>query len=229
MLLGGCVQGAVGFGSALVAVGLMGTLIGVKQASIAFCLPALVLSATLLGRLCDHFRWRRIGPVAVGVAGGVPLGVWFLDRADPRAVELVLAAVLVLSAAYSLIPRLSRRPWNPYLAGVPCGLLGGALGGALSTSGPPLVAYVAAQGFDRMRFAASLQVLFVVSASLRLFELIRRGLLTAPLLRLGFAGVAAMVLGSMLGLRFLRAIPERIFRLLVAAVLLALALRYLAG
>lgn len=223
----GAVQGAVGFGSGLLAVGLMSPILGVRQASIAFCLPALIMCVSMLLRLREHFRWRRVAPVAIGLLAGVPMGVWFLVRAQPRILEVCLGILMVLTVAYNLAPRLARRRWHPYYVGIPCGLLSGALSGAFSTGGPPLVAYLSTQQFDRMRFAATLQVFFVINATLRLVELTRRGLLTAETVRLGLVGAAALVGGSFLGMFLLKRLSDRLFRRIVLGMLVLLAVWYL--
>jgi len=223
----GVVQGAVGFGSGLIAVGLISALIGVRPASIAFCLPAIALCAMMLWRLRGHLRFHRVAPVVIGLLVGVPVGVWFLAHADHRALEIALGALMALSVLYNLVPRWSRRRWHPVFVGIPCGLLSGMLSGAFSTGGPPLVAYLSTQQFDRLRFAASLQMLFLINTSVRAAELVRRGLFTTQTLWLGLAGVVAVPLGATLGLRLLKKIPDRQFRWVVLALLALLAVRYL--
>jgi len=235
MLLGGAVQGATGFGSGLVSVGLLATVlarggggeVGVRDASIIFCLPAWTVCLAMLLRLRRHVRWRRVWPMLLAVLAGIPLGVWFLVRADERTLEIVLGVVMLVAVVYNLIPHLARRPWHPLWVGVPCGLLGGALGGAFSTGGPPIVAYVSTQGFDRLRFAGTLQAIFMASTTFRLIELLRRGLLTPPRLACGAVGIAAILIGATLGLRVLRRISDRWFRWVVIAMLLVLGVRYL--
>ena len=130
MALGGAVQGATGFGSGLVTVGLLGGLIGARDASIAVTLPGLAVVGMLLWPLRRHFRWSGVLPIFCAVVVAVPFGVLFLAHAPRRALEIVLGAVMLASAAYNLHPRLSPRRWHPLWLGVPCGLLGGAIGGA---------------------------------------------------------------------------------------------------
>lgn len=227
LLAAGALQGAVGFGSGLVSVGLIGAMVGIRQASIAFCFPALVLCLLMLYRLREHFRWQRVAPVAVSLVVGVPLGVWFFVRAEPRVLEIVLGSLMAVTVVYNLTPRLARRPWHPVFAGIPCGLLSGAISGALSTGGPSLVAYLSTQRFGRLRFVASLQVLFVINTSVRLVELIRRDVFTPATVSLGLVGAVALPLGALVGLRLLKKIPDRPFRWIVLVLLTVLAIRYL--
>jgi uncharacterized membrane protein YfcA len=227
LLLGGLVQGSVGFGSGLVSVGLLAPVFGVKEGSVIFCLPAFCTTAAMCFRLRQHFRWQRVAPVLVGVAAGVPLGVQFLVRAQPRVLEVLLGALMLAAVAHGLIPHFARRRWHPLWVGVPCGLFGGAAAGALSTGGPPIVAYMSTQRFDRLRFAASLQVMFVFSTGIRLALLFRAGLLDRPKLTYSLAGVPAILIGAAVGLGVLHRMPERIFRTVVAGLLLVLGVHYL--
>ena len=227
LLAAGVVQGAVGFGSGLVAVGLLAAAFGIKNGSVIFCMPALCLCLTMLIRLRKHFTFRRVWPVFLGVAAGVPLGVRFFDWANPRWLEGLLAALMIVTVVYNLVPHLARRRWHPVLVGLPVGVFGGVLGGALSTSGPAAVAYVSTQRFGRLRFAACLQGLFVTSTSLRLLELVRTGLLTRERLLFSAVGVAPVLLGSVIGMWVLHRVSEKVFRWLVIIVLAVLAARYL--
>jgi len=227
MALAAAVQGAVGFGSGLVAVGLLGAMIGVRGASIAVVLPSLVMEAVLFWQLRAHFKWDRILPVMISAVAAVPVGVFLLARLDRRVLELILGALMLATVCYSLLPALARRRWHPLYVGIPCGLLSGTITGTLSTGGPPLVAYVSAQRFDRFRYAASLQAMFIASQTVRVVELARRGLFDSQSLLYAAAGAVVMPLGVLVGLGVLRRISDRLLRGLVIAILLALALRYL--
>ena len=227
ILIAGFVQGAVGFGSGLVAVGLLGAIYDIKSGAVAFCIPALIQCLVMLVRLRKHFTLRRVWPVFIGVAVGVPLGVRFFVASEALWLEILLAGLMLATVIYRLLPHFSRRRWHPLLVGVPVGVFGGVLGGVLSTSGPPVVAYVSTQGFDRLRFAACLQGLFVASTSLRVFELVRTGTLTKGLLVISAAGVLPVVAGSLLGMWVLHRVSEKVFQRLVIAMLAVLGVWYL--
>ena len=113
--------------------------------------------------------------------------------------------------------------------GAPCGLFSGALTGAFGTGGPPAVAYVATQGFDRHRYSASVQLALGVAALLRLPCLAAGGLLTWQILALSAAGGIAAAIGAWLGLHVLKALPEKGLRHVVMAMLLVLAVKNLVG
>lgn len=230
-LVSGLVQGAAGFGFGLVSMAILGMLMDLPQAAALNVLAALALNIFMYSRLRGHFSLHRIWPLAPAIIAGVPLGVLILTRASGELLNLLLAFVLVLAGTQTLLRerlgKIASHPWHPLYLGVPCGLFAGALSGAYGTGGPPLVAFVFSQGFDRLRYAATLQLLFMLAGFIRLSEMWRHGLLTEQALWLPVSGALAAIIGCSLGLLLLHRIPEILFRRMIALILLILASRYI--
>ena len=106
-------------------------------------------------------------------------------------------------------------------------LLNKTLSGAYATGGPPLVAYVRSQGFDKFRYSATLQLVFAVNTSIRLFVLGTAGMFTKRLLALSIWGIACALIGAWIGLHVLRRMPEWALRHVVVGLLLVMGLKYL--
>ncbi len=227
-LLGGFVQGSAGFGSGLIGIALLGLAMPVRDAAVLNVLASLAINIVMMIRLKEHVSLRKIAPLIPAVMVGVPIGVLILVRAPVGVLNVTLALILVLSSLQALMRDRIKilRPWHPVYIGIPCGVLSGALTGAYGTGGPPLVAYVLSQGFERRRFAAAIQTLFLVSGSFRLFELIRNGVLHAGNVNALFVAAGAATVGAAVGLQILHRISERVFRRGVAVFLLVLATRY---
>ena len=229
LCLAAMVQGATGFGFGLLALAILGNALNVQLASVLLALPTLSVNGMILWRLRAHFRWDGVAPLLIGVLLGVPLGVYFLIHANPRIFTRILAALLVVSSVRDHIPGLQGRPWHSLYVGLPCGIFSGALSGSFGTGGPPLVAFLATQeeAFDRLRFSATLQFLFAVSAVVRVAELGRRGAFTKDILIQGAVGTALAVIGALIGLKGLRHIPNEALRKVVNVFLFAMGIRYL--
>lgn len=223
--LAGIVQGATGFGFGLVVVATLGAFTDIKDASITVTLAALGLNLTMLWRLRAHVRLRGVAPLMIGSAVAIPFGVWFLAESDPRAFSVLVGLVLLAAAASGLSGRMRGRPWHPVWVGAPMGVLAGLLSGAFGTGGPPVVAYVASQGYDRFRYAATVQVVLAMNSVLRGGELFRQGLMTPRLFWLSLVGTAGVALGGLLGLRVLHGFTDERLRRVVVAMLFVLALR----
>lgn len=231
MGLGAFVQGSIGFGFGIVSLSLMGVLLDIDKAAVMIAPAGLALNVSLVWRLRKHFSFSRVKGVLIGVIVGAPLGVYFLSRAgvafDVSVLQLVLGLVLIAAVVQGSIKQLDRHRWHPWFLGLPCGLFSGFLTGTLGTGGPPLVAYVRAQRFDRLRYAATVQVLLGVAGVVRVEELARQDLFTRQLLVFAAAGVVTAWVGSVFGVRLLRKLPEKRLRQIVAAFLLFMGFVYI--
>ena len=226
--LAGAVQGAVGFGFGLVAVGVLGSFLPIKQASVMLVFASLGINLFIFIRLRHHFSLDRMRWMLAGAVVGVPLGVWALVKADEVLLRRVLGVVLLLTVLQRFIPGIKAKRWHPFWAGAPCGLASGALSGAFATGGPPAVAYVQGQQFDRFRYVASVQIPLAVAAVVRVACLGAARQLTPQLFALSILSVGCAVGGAWLGLHVLKRLPEETVRIIALTMLLVLGIKYLA-
>jgi uncharacterized membrane protein YfcA len=226
-LLSGALQAAVGFGFGLVAVALLSLVFEIKEAAVLLVLAGLSLNLYVLYRLRAHFRFERMLPFLVAAVVGVPVGVIFLVHADVVLLKQVLGGLLLLSCLQRAIPHLSGHRWDPVAIGVPCGLFSGALAGAFGTGGPPAVAYVASQNFDKFRWVATMQAVFGITALIRLFTLGAGGMLSMRLVGLSACGALGAVLGARWGLLLLKRISPPRLKWAVTILLLLLGVHFL--
>ena len=168
MFFAAAVQGAVGFGFGLVAVALLSVFLEVDEAALLNAVPALAINLALLWRLRRCFSLRRLKPLILATVAGAPAGVLLLDRAGAGLLYGLLAATLFASVAHGAWPGGSTRRAHPLWLGLPMGGLAGVLAGVFGTGGPPLVAYVAAQRFQKFRYVAAVQAVLGVANASRL-------------------------------------------------------------
>ena len=199
------IQAITGFGFGLLAVALLGFIMNVREASASIAAVGLLLNALLLARYWRDFRWERVGPMLIAVAVASPFGLMFLQRAPSGGLYFVLGLVLLATFVHlQFAPRAARRPWHPFYLGVPCGAVGGWIGGAFGAGGPPFVAYLATQQFPLPRYIASLQALFAVASGTRVIGLALSGFFTRPMLGQVTAGCIAAAAGAGAGLLLAR-------------------------
>jgi len=135
-------QGFAGFGLNLFAVGLLSLLADVHSV-VPMCV--FVSGCTTWFLLWWNRRLVRLRPVAPMLAAaviGIPPGVLVLSHLNAKVAVHALGAVLIVMAiAQSLSSRSiigDRKLWKGGIAG----FLGGVLGGAFGTAGPPIAAYL---------------------------------------------------------------------------------------
>lgn len=221
--LAAVVQGGVGFGFGLVAVALMSVMLAVADAAVLNAVPALTVNLLLLWRLRASFDWRRLRALMAATVLATPLGVFLLDTASAGVLYVVLAAVLIASVVHGLWWGGHARRWHPLWLGAPLGGLAGVLTGVFGTGGPPVVAYVASQRYDKYQHVASVQAVLAVANVLRLVVLIGFGTLEARHAVPSAVGAVAAAGGAMVGVALLLRLPTRGVRVIVQIMLLAVA------
>ena len=121
-------QSLSGFGSALVAMALLPTLVGIRVATPLVALVGFTLEIVLIVRYHQALDMRAIWRLALAGLIGIPLGVYFLSTVDEKISLTILGVVLSGYAVYALLglkmPRLDRPVWA-YLAGLFGGLHNG--------------------------------------------------------------------------------------------------------
>ena len=167
LVCAGFVQGLTGFGFGLVSMSLMPLVIGVKQAAAISTVFSFLATVTTFLRHCREYNWRLGLAFLLSVCFGVPVGVYFLDRASEGVLLRVLGIIMLLFAAREFL--LARQPQTvPRVLTVPLGLFSGALSGAFNLGGIPSAAYAYAHPWSRGQVIAFLQVVITLSCALRI-------------------------------------------------------------
>ena len=161
VFLAAFIQGVTGFGSGLVAMALVPLFMELRDAVPVVALLGLAVNGVIMLQLRQHIDRRKVLPMVLGALAGVPVGVYALKTLDPQILKLVLGLILVGYVGYALLAGDEHRfrvgdPW-----GLLAGGLGGVLGGAFNTSGPPVILYVTLKDWSKDAIKASLQVFFV--------------------------------------------------------------------
>ena len=215
------VQSLSGFGFALMLMPLLTHLLGVRTAAPLVALLGLTLYVTNLSRSFSHLRWRDLLPMAASGAVGAPLGVYALATVDERPISAFLGVVLLLYTAYSLFQpevRVRLPAWTIWAAG----FLGGVLGGAYNTSGPPVILYAHVSGWPRDEFRSTLQGFFLLTATVTVSSHFVAGNVTTQVAQLYAVGLTALLMGVVLAVRVDRQFNARVFHLVVTSLLIVM-------
>jgi uncharacterized membrane protein YfcA len=217
------VRAAFGFGDALVGMPLLVLWIPLRAATPLLAMVGPVLSLALLAREWRHLNLRGAVRLIVSTVAGIPVGLLLLKRVDESLVDLVLAAVIILFAAYNLLrPGLLRL--RTERAAPAFGFVAGILGAAYNTNGPPVVIYGALRGWPPETFRATFQGYFLPTGLAILIGQGIAGLWTKPVVTAFLASLPAALLAVLLGGALGRRIPAARFRSAVYLLMLALGL-----
>ncbi len=153
-IIGGFLRGFVGFGGALALVPALSLALGPKLAVAVASLVGLPAVIQLLPAALRDADRSRVGPIAVAILIGAPLGSLILTSLSPRVMTGAIGVLVMLMALATW-----RAP-SPSFASrrsvwIAAGLLSGLLQGAAGIGGPPSVAVIMAQGGDPRRLRAN--------------------------------------------------------------------------
>ena len=202
------VRAVFGFGNALIAMPLLAmTPIGMKTASPLVALIATVLSLVILVQDWRKIDFRSIWRLLVATIPGIPLGLILLKGPYDNAGKIILALVIIVFSLYCLFkPRLFklRGEWAAY----PFGFLGGILGSAYNSNGPPIVIYGTIQRWPPDRFRANLQGYFLPSNAIIIAGHGTGGLWTPSVGWYFLLSLPIILLSIWIGNRLIRSIPQ---------------------
>ena len=211
---------AFGFGSGLIAVGILALMFpSLQDVVVLLLLVNLPAEILVVVRSWPEITWRRVGAIAAGVVVGVPLGTYVLKTGSPDVVLAVLGAFLVAVSVVLLRLRDGVRVGWPRWSGPPVGLVGGVLTGLFGTGGPPLIIYYHLAGLAKGAFRGNLMAIFLLQTCLRIPAYAVGGLLTPARLWSGLMLLPAALLGTWAGQRLHVQLSESAFRRLVSALL----------
>jgi len=203
--LAGLIRGITGFGGAMVMTPPLALLLGPRLAVPVVLLLEALAAAPMLLQTRQLVRWRVIGPILAATCVTVPLGGYVLVTADPQSLRRAIAAIVIVFSLLLL------RGWRyagrqRTATGVGLGAVAGAMLGATSIGGPPVILYLLA-GPDRIDTTRANLTLFVAVGSFAgIVMLWTRGVLdstaawTGLALAPGYYG--GVVVGSWLFARF---------------------------
>ena len=208
-----------GFGGALTTMPLITLLLPLKMAAPMSVIvgTATALYATWLSR--KETDWKSAIVLILFSFAGIPVGLYALAFLPDSMMKIGLGAFLILYSFYSLfIPRLPvyDKPW----IAMPMGVIGGALGSAFSTNGPPVVIYGMLRNLGPAAFRGTLNAFFTANNVAIIGGLATSGILTISTIKLVLFCIPTMILGSLVGQYVHKRISVNVFRIMVFLLLI---------
>lgn len=219
-------QSLTGFGSALVAMAVLPTLLGIRVAAPLVALISATAELVLLLRFRGALTLQPIWRLTLGAMVGIPLGVFALRQGNERITLALLGVLIIGYALYALfqfrLPELKSPRWAFLF-----GFAAGGLGGAYNTSGPPAVVYADTGRWAPAEFKANLQAFFLLNDVLVVATHGVTGNLTAQVWQMYLPALPVIGVAILAGWYCERFINPAIFRRLVLCLLVLLGIRLL--
>jgi uncharacterized membrane protein YfcA len=210
LLFASTTQGLSGFGFQLISVPLLVLVIGIKDAVVLAALCGYVVNIYLIIALRQHLKFFTLKRLILGALFGVPLGAYFLAKANSLLLEHILGIVIFLFVFFSFVkiikPTGISDNWG-YLFG----LISGLLGGAFNTNGPPVVIYFYLQGIEKERLKASIAGYFLFTLSLIVISHFVAGIGSKHVYVMFLEAFPIVLLGAFLGNKLFKRIPTELY------------------
>lgn len=218
-ILGGIASGAAGFAFGIVGSSIWLHALEPVQATFLVVAGGLAIQAGTIWPLRHSLDRRRLVPLLLAGAIGVPIGVWLLVRSDVHSLKFAIGVFLAVYGIYALLaPRL------PHLeagrgADVAVGLIGGILGGLGGYSGVLPAIWAQLRGWPK-DVARSFYQPFIVMAHTVTIVLIGTVALDRKGLILFLLALPALAFGAWIGWNLYGRLDERRFRQMFAVLLI---------
>jgi uncharacterized membrane protein YfcA len=171
------VNGALGYGFSSITVPLALLFLSNRALNPALVLLEVALNAYILwvNRAALPRVWRRVLPMAIGLAPGVLVGTLIVARVSPDWLKLatyiaLLPLILVQAAGYRRPVRAERSAGLVFGGGL------GVLYAVTTISGPPLAVALTNQGFSKHEFRAALGFVRLAESTLTAIAYLAAGL-----------------------------------------------------
>ncbi len=196
-------------------------LVGPREAVPAVVIVLMVTTAQLVPGAIRAVAWNKLWPLGLASCVGVPIGVYALLVVDP---DPMRRAIAVAVAAFSVILlagwRYERTPGRVLTLSM--GWAGGALTGAASIGGPPVIAFLLAGPDSAATNRATLIFYFVFSQIIAVALYGAGGTITARVLWLAAVMLPAQMIGIWIGARLFPKASEAAYRRIALGVLLVI-------
>ena len=217
VLLGGFLQGSLGFGFGLISVPPLLMVLSASEVVPMQIALSLMLSIPLAFHVRRFFQASVVLPMLLGAVVGLPFGMKILTAFDGPYLKLAVGVILV-AMSVTMLTGWSRPVKSQALALVPVGILSGIMQTAFSMSGPPIILFLTNQSVDKERFRANLLIYFALLGTVSTTGFAMQGAITDLMIQRMTIFVPGVLIGGYAGTKLSTRIPQENFRKITLAV-----------
>ncbi|MDQ0253068.1 putative membrane protein YfcA [Evansella vedderi] len=226
LLFGSFIQGASGFGFGIIAMSFLPFLFTVKESTLLVVSLAFVLSVSIALQLWKHIKWKSLLVILSAAVVGRYVGFLILSHYGEMDILKTFLGIFLIAVVIYLFCSKGPKPgkkvnqtWLP----ITLGFFGGLIGGIFAVGGPFFVFYFLLIYHDnKYAYSANLQISFLVTALITIALHGINGDFSIDFLGSFLVGLASVLIGSRIGIRFFaRLSQEKIKRF--AAIVVAIA------
>jgi len=220
--IAGSIASITGFGIGSVLTPLLATSVGTRLAVAAISIPHLFATVLRFWRLRRHVDRAVLIRFGIPSAAGGLAGALLHNVAANRALGVVFGLLLIF-VGLSELSGLSRRMRFGNIVGLIAGAVSGFFGGLVGNQGGIRSAALLGFELDKQAFVATATATGVIVDAARMpAYFVTQGREISAIWIIVVIATLGTVIGTVFGERVLRLVPERLFRRVVAVLVLAL-------
>ena len=219
IFLSSIIQGLTGFGFALVSVPIMMFILSPKVVVPIVIIHSLVINLIILFEARKWVNLKRIWPLMIAGAAGIPIGTYLLVALDASILKIFIGSVIIPFAITSLAG-FKKAIRSEKLAFAPVGITSGLLASSTSLSGPPVILFFVNQGIEKEIFRANLVAYFTVLSLAAILAFVIGGVITTTVINYTLWLLPAAILGAMTGIKLTPKVSENIFRIIALVIVI---------
>lgn len=205
------IKGTASFGFNLITIPLLLLFLEPRLAVVLVVPLTLLLDIFNMHSMWREFQLRRLIPIILAGAIGIPLGNYVLLIAPEQILRLGIASVVLIAAivmALGFTPRITR----PKLTGSGVGFMSGVLATSTGIGGPPFVLFLMSQKLGKGEFRSSLASFLLVLNIMTIISFILSGALTLKIALTDLVLLPAVILGFLTASRLVHHINPMWFQ-----------------
>lgn len=215
VLFAGISKGGFGSGAAFASATILALILEPGQA-LGIMLPLLMLiDVASLKPYWKQWSWPDARLLILGGVPGVALGAWLYQQADADLLRLLIGGIALGFVLWQLAQRNGLvRPYAhrlPGWAGVLAGVVTGFTSFVSHAGGPPAAVYLLSQRLSKTRYQSTTVLLFWMINIAKFVPYAFLGLFTAQTALANLYLAPFALLGTWLGVRAHRVVPETVF------------------
>ncbi|RIE15757.1 sulfite exporter TauE/SafE family protein [Candidatus Cryosericum odellii] len=197
------IQGITGFGCTVLAMPFCILLTGIDTARPVLTVLALILDVYLLVVSWKHVDRRQYLRILAFVLPGLPIGMIAYNVLPQTTLMHILAIFMVVVGIQGLVTQFrpgrgTPRPWPAWLLNTLL-FIGGAMQGAFTSGGPPVIIYATQKLKDKASFRATLVAIWTTLNVFIIADIVLRHKLAGEPGRLVLTSLPFLALGALLG------------------------------
>lgn len=211
VLLGGFLQGCLGFGFGLISVPPLLMVLAAAEVVPMQIALSVFLSLPLAWKERRQIQPLLVGPLIIGAVIGLPVGMFVLQHFDGPLLKIVIGTLLVVMS-FTMLTGWSYPIRRQLLALFPIGFLSGIMATSFSMAGPPIILFLTNQSMDKNQFRANILIYFAVLGVVATTGYASSGAYSQSIIMLISIFVPAVLLGGFAGARVSSRVPQATFR-----------------